>query len=1104
MSKIYDNQKVSFFSGLTNALDRSYRSDICTAYFNLRIWKKIADFIDKYKGNENHQCRLLLGMYDISDQLKEELIHGEQEKSYLGRIDNKRAKILREETVKDLRNQLMQGVPSNKDENALRRLVKQIKEKKVIIKCFTRNPLHAKLYLTFNEKEFAKKIGFLGSSNLTYSGLNGQGELNIDVLDQEACKGLSDWFQEKWEDQFSLDISEYIIEIIDKSWASENLIDPYKIYIKMAYHLSEDARKGISDFSIPHNLKNELFPFQEAAVSISARYIMSKGGVFIGDVVGLGKTLMAVAVAKILEEEYGYQTLVLCPKNLEEMWNDYRDKYALRGRVLPVSTVQTKLPKLERHHIVIIDESHNLRNPNGKRYGIIKDYIDKNDCKCILLSATPYNKTYTDLSSQLALFLDIDEDLGVKPDHFLKSECAESFQGSPSSLKAFEQSESPEDWQQLMTQFLVRRTRSFIKENYGKKDPDGKVYLEFSNGDKSYFPKRIANTIEYQVDEQYRKFFSTEVVDIIHNLKLSRYALHEYKKPNLKNLSQKEEEIFKDLKQGRSYPMGFCRINLFKRLESSGYSFLRSIQRHILRNCIFIYAIESKNELMVRETDNDIISSAFESDDDGGITGFSSDKEENFSYFPKNYESFYKEAKKCYQEYRKRGPRSIKWISSSYFTENLKKDLKKDTKSLISLLKNSSDWNPSRDLKLKKLESLIKKDFKGKKALVFSQSKETANYLYEHLEKRNIKKLGIVTGETSKVQSIIRSFSPKSNKAKINKDEEIDVLITTDVLSEGQNLQDCHIIINYDLPWAIIKLVQRVGRVDRIGQESDEIKCCSFMPAKGVEDLIKLKSRIKSRLKENAEVVGTDEKFFDDDEETFKDLLYNEKSSSLEKELFKDIDPSSNALQIWKNAIKKTPQLEDEIKNMPNVVHSSKKSDASKGMDGILLFAKSHITNYLIHLNNERKNKTENHVEILKMAECSPKSKALKRTENHYELVKESLKLIQESVQVGGDVAGRFGGRRSPRYRLYKIIEELSNENSHRDFHFLANDLYNYPLLNDSERILNKMFRTKESSKKILDLALERYKNENLLNKKERQKIDEQPRIVCSMGLIGD
>ncbi len=1091
MPKIYDNTQASFLSGLSNALDRSHKADICTAYFNLRGWKKIARFIDKYKGEQNNQCRLLLGMYTPDWQFKKELLQDEKE---IWNADNKKARRLRSEALKKFRNQLMTGIPSNKDEKGLRDLVRQLKEKKVIVKCFTRHPLHAKLYLTFNKKEFAGVIAFLGSSNLTYAGLEKNGELNIDVLDQESCKNLNKWFEDKWQDQFSLDISQEIIKIIEESWAGKALLPPWHIYMKMAWHLSEDARKGLTDFYIPKELKSTLFDFQSAAVRIAARYVYHKNGVLIGDVVGLGKTLMAIATAKILEEECGWQSLILCPKNLETMWDEHIQKWGVRGRVIPISQVQKKLPSLERHHIVIIDESHNLRNPLGKRYQVVKDYITKNDSKCILLSATPYNKTYKDLSSQLGLFIDADTDLGIRPNKFLKEQ---QFEGSASSLKAFEESSYSEDWQQLMAQFLVRRTRSFIKNNYGKKSKNGKYYIETTVEGKKFFPERVAKTILYEIDTQYKKLFSEEVVDMINNLHLARYDLSQYKKKDLTGLSKEEKDLFEDLERSRAHPKGFCRINLFKRLESSGFSFLQSVQRHILRNCIFIYAIETKQNLMVGEKGGEVIADAFD-DKEGGTTGFSEEKEEK-AWFLTDFDSFYKKATEAYQKYKEKNSKNLRWVSASYFTDKLKEDLKKDTEKFISLLKQSEQWNPEKDLKLKKLKILLTQR-KEKKVLIFTQSKETAEYLKDQLLTRGLKNLALITGGMDNIQPIIKRFSPISNEFDIkkSKESEIDILITTDVLSEGQNLQDCSTVINYDLPWAIIKLIQRVGRIDRIGQESDKIFCYSFMPDDGLERQIKLRSRIQHRLKENAEVIGTDEQFFENEKQILIDL-YNEKSETLEKEIADDIDLSSFALEIWNKGIKKDHTLEETIKNMPNVVHSSKNIEKPAHPEGVLLFAKSHVNNYLLYLNKYGKSIKEDQMSILKIAQCLPDTKPLKRAEQHYEIVKSGLEGIHKSLSTFS-VSNRLGTSRNPRRKLFEKLDNIPKKDEEENQ--IMDDIHHYPLSNEAENTLKRMFRRKISDTELLKLVKEKYKNETLVNKKETKKMDEKPRIICSMGLV--
>ena len=155
-------------------------------------------------------------------------------------------------------------------------------------------------------------------------------------------------------------------------------------------------------------------------------------------------------------------------------------------------------------------------------------------------------------------------------------------------------------------------------------------------------------------------------------------------------------------------------------------------------------------------------------------------------------------------------------------------------------------------------------------------------------------------------------FSPESNEKRelIKPEDELRVLIATDVLSEGQNLQDCSLIVNYDLPWAIIRLIQRAGRVDRIGQKAENIFCYSFLPADGVERIIRLRARVRLRLQENAEVVGTDEAFFEDDRNDQAILdLYNEKAGILDGDIDGEVDLASYAYQIWKNAITANPEL---------------------------------------------------------------------------------------------------------------------------------------------------------------------------------------------------
>lgn len=1009
MPRIFDNIERSLLPALQETLAVSDRADFCVGYFNLRGWKQLDRFVDRWAGGEGHACRLLVGMQRLpEEELRAAMSLGGRDQG----IDNQTAIRLKRRLAEEFRQQLAVGVPTNEDETALRRLAAQIKSGKVVVKLFLRHPLHAKLYLLFRPDPINPIVAYLGSSNLTLAGLSQQGELNVDVLDHDAGHKLARWFDDRWNDRWCVDISRELVSIIEESWAREELIPPYHIYVKMAYHLSHEARSGLSEFRIPRDFGRRLFEFQTAAVKIAAHHLNKRGGVLIGDVVGLGKTLMATAVARIFEDDHGLETLIICPKNLVKMWDDYCHQYRLRGKVLPLSQVTRELPNLRRYRLVLIDESHNLRNREGQRYRAIRDYIQRNESKCILLSATPYNKTYLDLSSQLRLFVPEDKDLGIRPERLLrdlgKAEFLGQHQCSVRSLAAFEHSPYPEDWRELMRLYMVRRTRSFIQDNYAETDPDsGRKYLTFEDGSRSYFPTRVPKTQRFAIDEgdpddQYARLYASDVVDTINRLNLPRYGLGNYVAPSPgEPPTSAEARQLADLSRAGKRLMGFCRTNLFKRLESSGHAFIRSVERHILRNYVFLHAIESGQPLPIgtqdasmldaRVCDEDVdsvdpIPDLFEDDEDGEL---SADSVGDL----RGERDFQRRAAEVYAKYVTELKGRFKWLRPGLFVPALANDLRNDSLALLEVLRKCGHWDPANDAKLNELYALLATKHPEEKVIVFTQFADTVRYLETQLSQRGVTRLAGVTGESPDPTGLAWRFSPVSNnkRGEIQPEDELRVLVATDVLSEGQNLQDCYIVVNYDLPWAIIRLVQRAGRVDRIGQQAQNILCYSFLPADGVERIIRLRSRVRQRLRENAEVVGTDEAFFEDDRDDQAVLdLYNEKAGLLDGDADEEVDLASYAYQIWKNAIAADPRLQKVIPQLPPVVYSTKQHQATDSEPGgVLVYLRTAEGNdALAWIDEKGQSVTESQLAILRAAECQPTTPAVARSEHHHHLVR--------------------------------------------------------------------------------------------------------------------
>lgn len=1111
MPRIIDNQELALGPVLRDTLGQAVALDACVGYLNLRGWREMADAVDALPGTDARPpARVLVGMAARPEQMMRRAyrIRGDDEDD---RVTLKDAKRLRDEALREFREQLLVGAPTVQQEKALRRFRDQLADGKVRVKFFARYPLHAKLYLArLADGQVIPRMGFVGSSNLTFSGLVGQGELNVDVADGDASHKLAAWFQARWDDEFAVDVTDELVAIIDESWVSEHQPDPFLVYMKLAYELSSDAREGLRDYDIPASLRNVLLGHQAEAVRVAARIVERRGGVMIGDVVGLGKTLIATAVARVMLEQHNAETLVICPKNLVRMWKDYLREYQIVGDVISLSMAHKELEDLARFRLVVIDESHNLRNTDTRQWQAVRGYIERNDPRVVLLTATPYNKAFTDASGQLRLWLAEDEDLGVRPERRIADagelEVAKRADGRLTTLQAFETSLYAEDWQRLMSLFLVRRTRRFVEQRHGEVDGQGRRFLRFADGTPFYFPKRVPQPLEYQggPDDPGDRLASPGTVDQLNGLLLPRYRLGDFLVDGVEATTADERHVLDRLERSRGNLLGFIRTTLLKRLSSCGQSFIVSVERHLVRSHVALHAIEHGLPLPIGTVED----RRWEHPDDAGDAHLDDLDVDLGSAVGRTPDQWAAVARGRYDALVDKPRARMLWLAARFFTEQCADALRVDVEILQGILDEHGPWDPAADSKVAALSRLISGKHAGEKVLVFSEYADTATYVAEQLRARLPGvPLAVATGDTENPTVLARRFSPSSNQpigGLPAGQEELQVLVATDVLSEGQNLQDAAIVVNYDLPWTIIRLIQRAGRVDRVGQESPEVRVYSFLPQTGVEAVIALRQRIRQRLQEHADVFGSDEQFFDDDiaDDQLKGLF--DGSASLdESEVDEDVDWASQALAVWEAA---SDAQREAAQALPDVIYSTRGRRDSDEQSGTLVYTRTTrgvdglaFTTPVAGPGQPPSSRILTPFEALRIAQVAPDDPASERRGDHHDLVARAVStvLLDSAMQ---PLAVTTGG---PRARLYKLMTGYREKNAGSfvdtpELRKLIERVFHTPLRGTAKHRIVKALRER-SPDDVVALAVDLDEQDALLVDIDAR--DDDIRIVCSLGV---
>lgn len=932
---IIDNRGEKLVDHINRILGTSEAARFAVGYFFLSGLESIAGKLAQVK-----ELRLLIGNTtnrETLEQLAEgyrrlELVADAAEaEKFPKRTDARR---MAEATAENVRSSMELMDQSDDAECLVKGLARMIEEKRLKVRVYTKGRMHAKAYI-FDYGDvydlFGKRverqesgIAIVGSSNLTLSGVTHNTELNVVVQGNSNHAELVRWFDQLWEE--AEDFDESLMREMQQSWALAPA-RPYDVYMKTLYALVSDRLEEGDDRDIlwDDEIIRKLADFQKVAVRQARQIIRDYGGAFVADVVGLGKSYIGAAIVKHFERTDHARPLILCPAALVDMWELYNEVYQLNARVLSMGflfeggdgyrNILLENSNYRDRDFVLVDESHNFRYPDTQRYKLLEAFLSTGR-QCCFLTATPRNKTAWDVFFQIKLFHQSDKtDIPVDP---------------PDLKQYFKLIEKRErKLPDVLSHILIRRTRNHILRWYGydaqtheRLDPSR--FHEYADGRKrayvlvagrhQFFPKRELDTIEYSIEDTYRGLYQElrgylgkarkAVPDKLPDeLTYARYGLWRYV-----DKSKQKREPYASLHRAGANLRGLVRVLLFKRFESSVYAFQETVKRLISMHEAFVAALKQ---------------------------GFVPAGEDASAIL---YESDHEEEGALLDALRQV---SNRYNAADFDMKSLRAHIEHDIRILSRILSLVEPITPAQDAKLQTLKQrLSKQPLETGKRLIFTQYADTARYLFENVnpggEREDIEV--IYSGAKSKAR-VVGRFAPKANPEYHFQagESELNTVIATDVLSEGLNLQDCDKIVNYDLHWNPVRLIQRFGRIDRIGSEHDVVYGFSFLPETGIERNLKLQQKLANRIQEIHDTIGEDSAILDPSEHLNEEAMYaiyEKKGANLslfedEEEEFVDLN---EAEEILRQLRKENPAEYQRIADLRDGIRTSKPNSAQRGL----------------------------------------------------------------------------------------------------------------------------------------------------------------------------
>lgn len=938
----------------------------CSFFDCLVAYFRVSGFHFIYKPlEETERIRILIGIgtneetYNLIKSAENEV----RKSSYLSHSET------RQEVEKLIEGEMAESEDSQNVEEGVQKFIEWINSGKLQIRAYPSQNIHAKLYImTFKDGDRDVGRVITGSSNFTQSGLEDNLEFNVELKNRTDYEFAKQKFEDLWKN--AVDVSEKFVQTInERTWLNQN-ITPYELYLKFLYEYFKDELSRTDELFTKYEPENfKRFKYQEQAVLNAKKILEEYGGCFISDVVGLGKTYISAMLVGQLDG----RTIVIAPPSLLNRNNPGSWPNVFSDFHIPADFVSIgKLNEAKEHSEtreyknIIIDEAHRFRTETTISYEDIAQICRGK--RVILVSATPYNNSPKDILAQIKLFQntkkstipglpDLEEFFGRLEGRLQRVNRQKEY----NKFLEITKNNAKEIREKVLKHLMVRRTRTEIEKYFAEDLKRNNVKFPEVEDPKPFY---------YQLNEQEDMIFMETVRVITQEFTYSRYMPLLYLK---KKITPLEEQSQRNMGS-------FMKVLLVKRLESSFYAFRKSIDRFIDSYSKFIKTYNEGYVYVSKKYINRIFE-LLEEGDDFAIQNLIEEGRAEKYEAKEFHEKFIKDLENDLE--------ILKKIKSMW--EGIKRDPKIET-----LLKNLKNHNILRD----------------KKIIIFTESKETAEYLTNRINSEFGEKALLFHGGSSEVvrDKVIDNFDARARSKK----DDYRILVSTEVLSEGVNLHRSNIVINYDIPWNPTRLMQRVGRINRIDTPFNKIYTFNFFPSRQADSEIELTNIARSKIEAFLTILGGDASILTEGEPVSSHELFDKLISK--KTLTEDDGEETELkyLRIIEDVRDKKPELFERIKRLPKKTRSAKTFSISlKGLTTphslLTFFRKGKLMKFF--LSNANETKELDFLTSAKIFECKVEEKReILPLKDYYELLdKNKTAFFNATIEELIETKGRRG-----------------------------------------------------------------------------------------------